>query len=308
MPCDPPLNINISAYRVLFILLTLVRYRSLNAMELNRHLSENPVIGRVYNTETLTKYINTLREVGCQIPRSSSRNDYSYDLRKTPFPLSLQQEELEVAEKLLKLLAHQPDECLYKDYRDFLEQLSWVVASDALEVSDDADGNLVFPALQKRREQMNTYRRYCQEAFQLEIQMSQPGLETHTLYIEPQEMIERENHLLLLGFDQQTQQQVSLDVEHISAVKQSPTKNRRLVSRTSVVFALYGRLAAGYRLYPGERLVYRSDREVHIKTQVSDLNGLMSRLMKYGDGCQVLSPESFRDAIRQHIERLLAIL
>jgi predicted DNA-binding transcriptional regulator YafY len=304
LPCDAPLNINISAYRVLFILLMLVRYRSLNALELNRLLYENPVIARVYNSETLTKYINTLREVGCQIPRSSSRNDYSYELLKTPFPLSLKPEELRVAEKLLKLLAQQPDECLYQDYRDLLEQLSWVVDSDGLELSHDGEGNPVFPALQQRREQMNTYRRYCQEAFLLEIRMNQNGVEK-ILYLEPQEVTERDNRIFLVGYDQQTHQQISLDVDQIGALRQTPSKNRRLVVRTSVVFALYGRLAASYRLYPGEKITYRSADELHVKTQVSDMKSLMSRLMKYGDSCQVLSPESVREAMRRHIEQLL---
>lgn len=308
VPCDIPVNINISAYRVLFILLMLVRYRSLNAMELNRLLHENPVIGRVYNSETLTKYINTLREVGCQIPRSSSRNDYSYELRKTPFPLSLQPDELVVAEKLLKLLAQQPDECLYRDYRDFLDQLAWVVDASGLEVTDDEAGNPVFPVLQKRREQMNTYRRFCQEAFLLEIQINQDGAEK-TVYLEPHEVLERENRIYLYGYESQSQQQVSLDVDQIQGQpKQLPSKNKRSGSRTTVLFALYGRLAASYRLYPGEKITYRSPEELHVKTQVAEFEGLMGRLLKYGDACQVLSPESCRAVMRQHIEQLLAVL
>lgn len=304
---NAPLNINISAYRVLFILLMLVRYRSLNTMDLNRLLYENPLIGRVYNCETLTKYINTLREVGCHIPRSSSRNDYSYELSKTPFPLPLASEEVEVADKLLRLLAIQPDECLYQDYRDFLDQLSWAVEMPSLEASNAEDCKAAFPELQKRREQLNTYRRYCQEAFMLEIQYSNNGIET-MVYLEPHEAMERENRLWLIGYDQQTQQQISLDVAQIGKLKQMPSKNRRLVARTSVVFALYGRLAASYRLYPGEKITYRSEQELHVKTKVSETQSLMSRLMKYGDACQVLSPDSFRDAMRQHIDQLLATL
>jgi predicted DNA-binding transcriptional regulator YafY len=305
--CDAPMNINISAYRVLFILLMLVRYRGLNTMELNRLLYENPVIGRVYNCETLTKYINTLREVGCQIPRSSSRNDYHYELVKTPFPLSLEPEEMAVAEKLLQHLAVQPNEGLYQDYRDFLDQLSWAVKAPRPESSEAQELPPLFPALEKRREQMNRYRRYCLDAFLLEIQLSDNGL-NKLVYLEPHEVIERENRLLLLGYDPQTQQQLSLDVEQILKLRQMPSKNRRLVARTSVVFALYGRLAISYRLYPGEKIIYRSDQEIHVKTQVSETAGLMSRLLKYGEGCQVLSPDNFREAIRRHIDQLLATL
>lgn len=307
LPCDAPMNINISAYRVLFILLMLVRYRGLNAMELNRLLYENPVIGRVYNCETLTKYINTLREVGCQIPRSSSRNDYHYELIKTPFPLALEPEEMAVAEKLLQQLAIQPNEGLYQDYRDFLDQLSWAVEIPRAEASQEAESSPFFPELEKRRELMNTYRRYCLDAFMLEIHYSDKGLQK-IVYLEPHEVLERENRLLLLGYDQQSQQQISLNVDQIQKLRQMPSKNRRLVAQTSVVFALYGRLAASYRLYPGEKITYRSDQEIHVKTQVLETSGLMSRLLKYGASCQVLSPDNFRETMRRHIDQLLAIL
>ena len=307
LPCDATLNINISAYRVLFILLMLVRYRCLNAMELNRLLSENPVIGRPYNSETLTKYINTLREVGCVIPRSSSRNDYSYELCKTPFPLALSRNELSVADKLLKLLSQQSDECLYRDFRDFLEQLSWV--ADTVDMSQEAEEPelQIFPDLQKRREQMNSYRRYCQEAFLLKIQYQHEGLKD-VVYLEPHEVWEHENRLFLHGYDPQSQKQISLDIDQIEQLRQMPSKNRRMLTRTPVVFALYGRLASSYRLYPNEKVVYRSAEELHVKTIVTDTQGLLSRVMKYGDSCQVLSPESFRQTIRGHIQQLLSTL
>ena len=307
LPADTSLNINISAYRVLFILLMLVRYRTLNGMELNRLLAENPMIGRVYNSETLTKYINTLREVGCIIPRSSSRNDYGYELCKTPFPLTLDQDELSVADKLLKVLSQQSDECLYRDFSDFLEQLAWVVdAVDIVPGSDESELQ-IFPDLQKRKEQVKTYQRYCQEAFLLKIQYQHEELKT-MVYLEPHEVWEHENRLFLHGYDPQSQQQISLDIDQIEQLRQMPSKNRRIKMRTSVVFALYGRLAASYRLYPDEKIVYRSAGELHVKTVVSDTQTLLSRLMKYGESCQVLSPESCRQSMRGHIQQLLSAL
>ena len=73
----------------------------------------------------------------------------------------------------------------------------------------------------------------------------------------------------------------------------------------TVVFALYGRLAKSYRLYPDENIVYRSEQEIQIKTRVTEKSGLMLRLLKYGTSCEVLSPETLRESMRQHIARLL---
>jgi predicted DNA-binding transcriptional regulator YafY len=97
-------------------------------------------------------------------------------------------------------------------------------------------------------------------------------------------------------------------VARILSAKQLPSKNRRQATQTVVVFALYGRLAKSYRLYPGEKIIYRSDEECHIKTKVTEPSGLISRLLKYGPSCQVLAPEALRKTMHQRIEYMLTSL
>ncbi|HEY9687156.1 MAG TPA: WYL domain-containing protein [Coleofasciculaceae cyanobacterium] len=303
------LNINISAYRVLYILLLLVQYRSLNVIELNRFLYENALIQRIYNTETLTKYINTLREVGCRIPRASNRNDYSYDLLKTPFPLRLEAEERAIAEKLLGQLCRQPDEMLCNDFREFLEKLAWCVECPPLSEEEHAEHCLQpFPELEARKKLLNTYRRYCQDAFTLDVRYHPEDAPLRELLVEPHEVVERGQHLMLVGTEQRSQEQISLDVARILSAKQLPSKNRRQVTQTVVVFALYGRLAKSYRLYPGEKIIYRAAEECHVKTKITEPSGLISRLLKYGPSCQVLSPEAIRKTMHQRIEQMLTAL
>lgn len=317
---EPSLNISISAYRVLFVLLMLTRYRSLNMAELNRHLSENPLIGRGYNAETLTKYVNTLREVGCAIPRCTSRNDYEYELLKSPFSLNFQAEEKMVMKKLLDLLALQPDELLFQGYQSFLRQLEWCM-SDENGMSTDgertgtkaAQDSSFNPSCQK----LSLYRQYCQDAFTLQISYRQcaanPKIELESLplesiLLEPQCLLEKKKRFFLMGLDRKTQEVRLLDLEHIASAQPLPSKNRRQINAIIVTFALYGRLASSYRLYPGERIIYQTEEELHIKTKVPETSELMSRLLKYGSACQVLSPQSFRQQMKQHIERLLSTL
>lgn len=301
------LNINISAYRVLYILLLLVQYRSLNVVELNRFLFENPLIQRSYNTETLTKYINTLREVGCEIPRSSSRNDYCYELLKSPFPLRLTPEELKIAEKLLGLICQQSDEALCNDFRALLEQLSWCIDRSSLPENLAREGNTEpFPELAVQRKRLNTYRQYCQDAFTLEIRYQPEGEPLLDLQLEPHQLSAEGRQLWLLGKDPRTQEQMTLDVDRIVSAKQLPSKNRRQASLVTVTFALYGRLAKSYRVYPGEKIVYQSADECQVKTKVADPSALISRLLKYGVSCQILSPDSVRKTMLQRIEHLLA--
>jgi predicted DNA-binding transcriptional regulator YafY len=296
-------NINISAYRVLAILLVLVQYRSLNMIELNRFLYENPLIRRIYNTETLTKYINTLREVGCDIPRASSRTDYCYELRKHPFALKLEPEEVEVADKLLALLSKSPDELLYQDYRDFLEWLEWSVEARHTATPARDKVSPLFPELQAKRKLLATYRQYCREAFTLQVHTR--DMTPSELLLEPHEVLERGSRLLLLGLDAQSQEPVMLDIEKIERVRQLPSKNKRVMPQTIVVFALFDRLAKSYRLYPDEKIIYQNARELHIKAKVNNLDDLVKRLLKYGASCEVISPHSLRATMQGRIARLL---
>lgn len=306
LPDSETTNINISAYRVLYILLMLVHYRRLSLLELNRHLFENPLIGRGYNNETLSKYINTLRASGCRIPKASNRNDYHYELLRNPFPLVLDAEEAEVAGKILMVLTQQPDETLTQDYRDFLEHLSWSV-----ELPDwtEQEAPIRMDRLTRRHLVLTRYRQYCQEAFHLMITYrTEAQAELCTLHIEPQEIVEREDSLILLGLDCISLERISLDVDAIESVRQLPNKNRRVQPPVTVAFALYGRLARGYRLYPDEWIIYKTENEIHVKTKVRDEEALLKRLMKYGASCQLLHPEKLRMVFRERISTLLACL
>lgn len=305
---SPPANMSISAYRVLYILLMLVRYRSLTLDELNQHLLHNPRIERIYNNDTVSKYINTLREVGCRIPRASNRNDYSYELQQTPFPLVLETDEADIAGKLLEQLLQHPDEGLSKSYRDFLDHLSWAIHLKEWSTNNGQEP-LLFPKLAQYRKLLKTYQRYCDDAFHLHVLYQEDtGKGPHELYLEPQEVLQQGNHLLLVAVDCNSHQPVSLDVNRILEAKQLPSKNRRPPVSISVTFALYGRLAKSYRLYADERVISHTENTLVIKAKVNTPEELLNRLMKYGSACEILSPQKLRDRAKERITHMLASL
>lgn len=304
-------NLNISAYRVLYILLLLVQYRCLSGVEMNGFLYDNPLIRRVYNAETLTKYINTLREVGCRIPRSSSRNDYNYELLKNPFPLAVDAEEWAVVSRLRDRLAEQPDASLSEGFESLLQKLSWSVnpplgafGDRAAEDEPDAPGSP-----DNRRALIRRYRKYCRELFVLALKVrEEDGRVSGEQLVEPYDVVPHGSRLMLLGVDVKSQEQRMVDLERIAGVRQLPSKNRGQARQVSVVFALYGRLAKSYRLYPGEKIIFRGGERIHVKARVMETTGLMNRLLKYGPSCQVLSPVPLRETMRERLSHLLALL
>lgn len=305
---DKPLNFNISAYRVLYILSLLVQYQTLGMDDLNQFLQENPYIQRSYNNETITKYINTLRKVGCNIPKTSSRQNYRYVLQENPFPLSLNELEMLALKSVIEILENSPDEVLQRRFLTFLQQVTWMLEPAQKEqIHGMIAAKQAVLSIEVKRQLMTQYKRYCQDKMVLELYYQSDAYTRSGLLVEPIRVFQEKKRLYLLAKDKQTQKQVKLDIEKILEIGQRPNKVQIQEYSVQVVFQLYDRLARTYRPYPGEAIVFAKDDVIQVCAKTDDIDQLLNRLLKYNTLCQVISPMSARNEMLQRIERLLKI-
>jgi predicted DNA-binding transcriptional regulator YafY len=318
-------NYSASAYRVLLILLLLMQHRALSLGELNRLLADHEAIGRTFNSETITKYINTLRSVGCNIPYANRRNRFCYSLLQNPFPLGLSAEELSVAGKIARLLAEHDDEELFIKYHNLLQRVGWLLAEEQKQLLNeclDSPGpngpdrpsgsgtTGIFPS-DAVQEQARRYKQWCRDGqvlmldMKLEVGASQPD----RLMLEPQQVSREGRSYYLTGVDRLTQQRVKLQLSRISYARQLPSRVHGRSKQVTVVFQVTGRLAKTYRPYPKEEVLSSVDQSVRVvKARTDDTMSLVRRLLKYGTFCEVLSPAYVREALRQEVERLMVCL
>ncbi|MGD9580485.1 MAG: WYL domain-containing protein, partial [Vampirovibrionia bacterium] len=75
----------------------------------------------------------------------------------------------------------------------------------------------------------------------------------------------------------------------------------------NVVFKLTGKLARIYKLYENEVIVEKKNSPYHIiiSSNVEDDELLISRLLKYGEFCEILSPFNSRRKIINIINELI---
>ncbi len=304
-------NINISAYRVLYILSLLVQHHSLSLDEVNQYLLSNPLIGRAYNSETITKYMNTLRFLGCDIPRSSSRNQYRYELQKNPFAHVLSDDLIEIARRVAFDLERQPDEGLSQNYNAFLSKVAWMMgeASDYFETNVDEktlenesiDTVIESKELQLRRDTFKKFQDFCQEELVLELLYRLSSDQVVLMNVEPNKVLVEETAMHLFALDCKHQKPVKLKLSNILTVAQLPTKSKKSMPQVTVVFQLYGRLAKSYRPYPEEDVVFKQEHTIQIRAKTAYYPQLMRRLLKYGDSCQIISPSYVRNECRARI-------
>lgn len=309
--------IHVSAFRVLYVLALLVHQRALTHSEINRCMAEHPMIERVFGAETITKYINTLRVFGCDIPKANGKQQFQYRLEKAPFPVDLSEAHVQLLIELNRLLSGYPDDQLHVQFLKFFEHVLW---SSKLQgryqhhtLTTLLDGEQEGVCTGQEVVQVRKFKKWCRERQALTIHYGQSIEELRVYYLDLLDVIQEEGISYVLGYDRDLMQQVRLDMSLIRQVRQLPCKVQNRLRWVNVQFQLTGRLAKTYRLYADETILSRSINEsgdvkrliVRARTLEPDL--LLNRLMKYAPWCEVLSPQYIRQKANNKIETLLNV-
>lgn len=322
-----------SAYRLLSVLRFLVQKRHANTLQLQHCLQASLPDTDPLHSETITKYLNTLRQAGISIPKVSQGRETRYVLEHSPFSLKLTTKLALLCQKLIALCQNQTNLTMaHRTYR-VLERITWAMPAQwrtplrqQLQQAYKADLSLAnlppdTDELIKRSVGLiKQYQPWCDAGQVLRITTWQPlayGQPTAngqlTLLIEPYDLWCDQWHPYLLAMAQATHEPVTLDILAITAVEALPQRvGHTPRQRLQVVFTLQGKLAANYRPYPGE-LVERHVDEANqpcltVTCHVINPLPLQERLMKYGAYCKVLQPQSLKQAIINRAQQQHSLL
>jgi hypothetical protein len=304
-------NISTSAHRVLYLLLLLVEHRSLTLLELNFLLLEHKHIQRTYNNETITKYINTLRAAGCDIPPANRGKGFQYTLNQNPLPYALPAVCLKLMVQMLQVVHLIPDKQLHNKLIALTELVLWGLLPDeqkamlqqALLGFCQQVRHLPIKKLTQAKpgcysqEEMEAF---CQCGQQLQIEYSIHSLgatnpQQQTLTIEAQRLIRQGSKLFLQCVETTVQSRLLLSVERIQQVQTLPSRVSHKLQVLTVIFQLQGRLSKTYRPYPNEELLTSTDsKTLLVRTECESPYLLAQRLLRYGGLCQVISPVSLQ--------------
>jgi predicted DNA-binding transcriptional regulator YafY len=261
--------------------------------QLNGYLSENPQIRRSFNTETITKYINTLRALGCKIPNATRRNQFTYQLTQHPFPFEMADAPWQLAERVSDVLGGTP--ALQQAYQAFLQKMrqAVILRGQAPPASEHVRQEALSPSsvlatqphLQDERTALlSRLRQFCQDDQMVALTIkaafawmagleessfsdgnhyfdnlfSDSSTETGTSSVQwviPLSVRQEAGMDQLVALHPDSRQRIYLPLDWIESVAQLPRKVDRQSQETMVIFQLSGKLANGYRPYPKEEVL-----------------------------------------------------
>lgn len=278
---------------------------SASIQEIINHFEKLDPNNRVYTSEVILKYINTLKVFGYRFTKAKDK----YVLLNTPSRFDFNERELKtifLIEKFSELL---PEETVKTEINKFLQGLERRFDDNTKLLSNSVTRseflNLDFD-YKKYAEKIKEYEKYCQDGQKIKITYRDHHKLEISIMVEPNEIKYRGTQVYLRVYNPLSAQIQDVNFNSILKVKQLPLKSNTNSMFSSMTFQLKDRLAKNYKLHEGEKLLQvKTDGSIIIMNQKEDRILLLRRLMKYGEHCEVVSPKSLREEMSQIIANTL---
>lgn len=299
-----PKKISDTSTRVLETLKLLVK-NSASIQDIINYFEKIDPKNRIYTNEVILKYINTLKVFGFKFVKEKDK----YVLVNPPNQLNFDEKDLRaicLIEKYSELI---PEEKFRTEIAGFLQELErrfsekTKILSKKLLKTDAVNINSTF---KRHALRIKEYEKFCQEGLKLKVRYIERHDAEVSIIVEPNEIKYIKKSVFLSVYNPIAATVQDIDFDNILEVNQLPSKVNPTTMHTSVTFKLKDRLATGYRLYEGERLLQKEKNgNIVVLNQKEDKTQLLKRLLRYGENCEVLSPKNIRDEMLCIINEML---
>lgn len=269
---------------------------SIFAEEASANLSTFPVI--------LNKYLNTLKIFGIKVKKVKNK----YYLLNMPFNIDFTANDVKAVQLLKSACEMIPNAKSQEILLTFIKAVEMrynetaksVVTSSNIDMHPD----LTF-YFSKFHDQILECEKLCSEKKKLEILYLTEDKES-TIICSPKEVKYQNRKVCFSVFNQLSRQVFDIPIDNIKSIKQLPTLSSTQNVSMSVVYKLKGRLAEAYKLKEWEYSNgYDSNGNLIVVNSNEDPDVLLSRLMKYGENCILVTPKFMKDRMRELIDKVL---
>ncbi len=284
---------NDTALRVLAVL-KLLYEKKIQLEEIMSHLFSDKNTDYSFRKDVLYKYFNTFKLLGINIIKEHKL----FYLEKSPILVNFTQEEiagmkflLEYSKTIYSPKSHEEIQNLIKKLCNCAQNYNFKDLQLS-EAEKNKYKNLVNHS--HNPDLIDKFRLLCKEKQKISFTYFNSQLNEKQEFIaEPEEVVVTPFGCILKAHNTNIAETQNFYIEYIEDLKQLPVMSKPINVKSSVTFALTGRLAAAYELKPGERLTKREPNYLVVTNSGEDKDALMKRLLRYGKSCEILYPKTF---------------
>lgn len=293
-----------TSIRVLETLKFLVKNNA-SVQDIIKHFEKIDPKNRIYTSEVIIKYINTLKVFGYKF----AKNKDKYVLLNFPNQIDFNEDELKTICLIENLTEAIPEEKIKEDVNKFLKSLEKRYSDNtrllANKLTKPIDINLNFN-YEKYAKKIKTYEKYCLGGQKLKITYKLLCEPETSIIAEPKKIKYKKNEVYLSVYNALAAQIQDINFNNIVEIRQLPIRANETNILSTTTFRLKGSLAESYKLHEGEKLLkIESDGSNVILNNQEDKRFLLKRLMRYGQNCEVISPMSLRQEMTEIINNTI---
>lgn len=273
---------NLSSMQVLKTLQVLLE-GNYTMNELTKKLNEDEETP-VFNHSVISKYINTCRYIGIEIPKIQNK----YYVASLPFGLNLNIRDIELLEKMQIVATETLTEKSVKMFQNFLDKLSKY-----------SNKHIIKTDIKTPQITLELFDRAIQEKRKINIIFRMKS----NLTCIPLGIVENKGKTFLNVSFNDKEKLYSLDsIIGIEVLSQRFVKN---YSGQVVVYNLTGNLAKRYELRENEQFISKEKESITISNKGENKEILFSRLLRYDTCCEILHPKHYREEMKQILDDML---
>lgn len=268
--------------------------------ELIEKMNNNQLFENVYTFEAFIKYFNTLSIMGFKIEKDKN----VYKLRNALAKTEITKSELETVIDLINYTKKLHNKTLEKTIKDILYK--------SIKYMDETAQNKIIEALKESAATITsnnlteTLESLMYDNLFITITYIKNNNTQDTITVKLEEIIEKKNDIILVCYDNKKARNKKINAASIISIKQTPLKTaERHLNNNSTVFRIYGRLAQVYKLKEGEKVIDFTAGYKTILNKNEDKDIIIKRLLKYGENCQIVAPQSLKEEFLMMTDSIL---
>lgn len=238
----------------------------------------------------LNKYINALKIFGVKIKKEKNK----YKLDSSLYSLHYTLNELRALNIIQNISKNIPDNDINENISilmgNILLRMNSYDKSTFSQLYSDKDFSFYYKDL---KDQIDNCKKYCKDNSQLDITYLHKNKEKRC-QCQANEIIYSMKTAFLSVYDIHKKENMEIPLPNILSILELPRRATAKQGTMTVVYKLKGRLVKTYKLKENEKLGSQKEDEIVIINSGEPMEKLFSRLLRYSELCEIISPKYIR--------------
>jgi hypothetical protein len=297
---------SLTGYRTLVILDALMKIPMSND-ELNECLFNNQYIKEKFSGDTLRMYINSLRNIGCEIQSANKSADNKYRLLSHPFEYDIEKIQLQAIFKLYKNIYDKIEILDLFLLDDFFQKLSNLVKNK--ETTDFLKNISYLKSINKKL--LKSLLFYCENKNQITFLYNSPKSGEKEIEIIADKLTFKSGKLYLWGTNLiHKEYSYFLTDRVLKILKVKLLKRNEKYPLLKVVYEVFNDVD-NYILENNEKIISKTKDKILIEVTSENEFELIQKFLYNANNCKIKSPETFKNkmlaklrAMKESYERI----